>query len=107
MIYLRSARSSASLAKPYRRDRPSKCLNHSGVGAAFDAQTQISFDSPDENHRSKFHSCKPADYSQIDARDLDDSLPRGFLVRPVVKVWMIHRLDWASKLPGRRRKELP
>ncbi len=44
---------------------------------------------------------------KVDARDLDDGLPRGFLVGTIVKVWVAHRLDWAGELHGRRGEELP
>lgn len=43
----------------------------------------------------------------VDAGDLDDGLPRGFLVGTIVKVWVAHRLDWAGELRGRRGEELP
>ena len=32
---------------------------------------------------------------QVDAGDLDDGLPRGFLVGAIVEVWLALRLDWA------------
>jgi hypothetical protein len=32
---------------------------------------------------------------KIDARNIDDGLPGGFLVGAIVKVWMELRLDWA------------
>ena len=44
---------------------------------------------------------------QVDARDLDDGLPRGFLVGAIVKVRVAHRLNWACELPWRRGEELP
>lgn len=44
---------------------------------------------------------------KVDAGDLDDGLPRRFLVGAVVKVWVAHRLDRASELHGRRSEELP
>ena len=43
---------------------------------------------------------------QVDARDLDDGLPRGFLTGAIVKMWVAHRLDWAGELLGRRGEEL-
>jgi hypothetical protein len=42
----------------------------------------------------------------IDARDLDDGLPRGFLAGAIVKMWVAHRLDWAGELLGRLGEEL-
>lgn len=44
---------------------------------------------------------------KVDAGDLDDGLPRRFLVGAIVKVWVVHRLDRASELHGRRSEELP
>ena len=35
------------------------------------------------------------DRLEIDARDLDDGLPRGFLVGAIVEVWLALRLNWA------------
>jgi hypothetical protein len=32
---------------------------------------------------------------EIDAGDLDDGLPRGFLAGAIEKVWMALRLNWA------------
>ena len=32
---------------------------------------------------------------EIDARDLDDGLPRGFLAGAIVEVWVELRLNWA------------
>ena len=32
---------------------------------------------------------------EIDARDLDDGLPRGFLAGAIVEVWVALRLNWA------------
>ncbi len=32
---------------------------------------------------------------QIDARDLDDGLPRSFLVGAIVEVWLELHLNWA------------
>ena len=43
---------------------------------------------------------------QVDAGDLDDGLPRGFLAGAIVKMWVAHRLDWAGELLGRRGEEL-
>ena len=43
---------------------------------------------------------------QVDAGDLDDGLPRGFLAGAIVKVWVAHRLDWADELLRRRGEEL-
>ena len=45
-------------------------------------------------------------WREIDARDLDDGLPRGFLAGAIVKMWVAHRLDWAGELLGRRGEEL-
>jgi hypothetical protein len=42
---------------------------------------------------------------QVDARDLYDGLPRGFLAGAIVKMWVAHRLDWAGELLGRRGEE--
>ena len=42
---------------------------------------------------------------EIDAGDLDDGLPRGFLAGAIVKMWVAHRLDWAGELLGRRGEE--
>ena len=33
--------------------------------------------------------------SEIDARDLDDDLPRGFLAGAIAEVWLELRLHWA------------
>ena len=33
--------------------------------------------------------------SEIDARDLDDGLPRGFLAGAIVEVWLALHLNWA------------
>src|SRR5579859_1614574 len=44
---------------------------------------------------------------QVDTGDTDDGLPRGFLVGAIVKVWVAHRLNWASELLRRRGEELP
>ena len=44
---------------------------------------------------------------EIEARDLDDGLPRGFLVGVIVKVRMTLRLNWACELPLSRGEELP
>ena len=46
-------------------------------------------------------------WREIDARDLDDGLPRGFLAGAIVKVWVAHRLDWACELLGREAKNCP
>lgn len=35
---------------------------------------------------------------QVDAGDLDDGLPRGFLAGAIVKVWVALRLNWAGEL---------
>jgi hypothetical protein len=43
---------------------------------------------------------------EIDARDLDDGLPGGFLVGAIVEVWVALRLNWACELLGRRGEEL-
>ena len=32
---------------------------------------------------------------QIDAGDLDDGLPRGFLARAIVEVWLALHFNWA------------
>ena len=32
---------------------------------------------------------------QVDAGDLDDGLPRGFLAGAIVEVWLALHLDWA------------
>jgi len=44
---------------------------------------------------------------EIDARDLDDGLPRGFLAGAIVEVWVALRLNWACELPLSRGEELP
>ena len=44
---------------------------------------------------------------KIDARDLDDGLPRGLLVGAIVHMRLTHRLDWARELLRRRGEELP
>src|SRR5271155_5545097 len=44
---------------------------------------------------------------EIDPRDLDDGLPRGFLAGAIVQVWVELRLNWACKLPFRRGEEFP
>ncbi len=36
---------------------------------------------------------------EIDARHLDDGLPRGFLSGAIVEVWVTLRLNWACELP--------
>ena len=33
--------------------------------------------------------------SEIDARDLDNGLPRGFLAGAIVEVWLALHLNWA------------
>src|SRR5271165_1975386 len=43
---------------------------------------------------------------EIDATDLDDGLPGGFLVGAIVKVRVTHRLNWACELLRRRGEEL-
>jgi len=47
------------------------------------------------------------DRLKIDARDLDDGLPRGFLAGAIVEVWVALRLNWACELPLSRGEELP
>ena len=32
---------------------------------------------------------------QVDARDFDDGLPRGFLAGAIVEVWLALHLNWA------------
>jgi len=44
---------------------------------------------------------------RVDAGDLDDGLPRRFLVGAIVKVRVAHRLNWARELLRRRGEELP
>ena len=44
---------------------------------------------------------------QVDAGDLDDGLPRGFLAGAIVEVWVALRLNWACELPLSRGEELP
>ena len=44
---------------------------------------------------------------EVDAGDLDDGLPRGFLVGAIVGVWVALRLNWAGELLGGRGEELP
>ena len=36
-----------------------------------------------------------SDRREIDARDIDDGLPGGFLVGAIVEVWVELRLNWA------------
>ena len=43
---------------------------------------------------------------EVDAGDLDDGLPRGFLVGAIVKVRVAHRLNWACELLRLRGEEL-
>jgi hypothetical protein len=38
---------------------------------------------------------KGARLRQVNAGDLDDGLPRGFLAGPIVEVWVALRLNWA------------
>ena len=38
---------------------------------------------------------KGARLRQVDAGDLDDGLPRGFLAGAIVEVWVALRLNWA------------
>ena len=69
----------------------------------------------DSGHRNHFaatgapsgHRAQGCWVRQIDAGDLDDGLPRGFLAGAIVKVWVAHRLNWAGELLGRRGEELP
>ena len=44
---------------------------------------------------------------EVDARDLDDGLPRGFLAGAIVEVWLALHLDGARELPLSRGEELP
>ena len=44
---------------------------------------------------------------EVDAGDLDDGLPRGFLAGAIVEVWVALRLNWACELPLSRGEELP
>ena len=44
---------------------------------------------------------------EIDARDLDDGLPGGFLAGAIEKVRVALRLNWACELPFSRGEELP
>ena len=44
---------------------------------------------------------------KVDAGDLDDGLPRGFLAGAIVEVWVAHRFNWACELPLSRGEELP
>jgi hypothetical protein len=46
-------------------------------------------------------------WSQADAGDIDDGLPRGFLAGAIVKMWVALRLNWACELPLSRGEELP
>ena len=55
-------------------------------------------------HRGKLWVLLP---KGVDAGDLDDGLPRGFLVGAIVKVRVAHRLNWAGELLRRRGEELP
>jgi hypothetical protein len=50
---------------------------------------------------------KGARLRQVNAGDLDDGLPRGFLAGPIVEVWVALRFNWARELPLRRGEELP
>ena len=44
---------------------------------------------------------------EVDAGDLDDGLPRGFLAGAIVEVRLALRLNWACELPLSRGEELP
>jgi hypothetical protein len=46
-------------------------------------------------------------WREIDAGDLDDGLPRGFLAGAIVEVWVALRLNRARELPLSRGEELP
>ncbi len=41
------------------------------------------------------HRAKECWVRQVDARDVDDSLPRGFLAGAIMEVWLALRLNWA------------
>jgi hypothetical protein len=53
------------------------------------------------------HRAKGCWGREIDARHLDDGLPRGFLSGAIVEVWVTLRLNWACELPLSRGEELP
>jgi hypothetical protein len=44
---------------------------------------------------------------QVDAGDINDGLPRGFLAGAIVEVWVALRLNWACELPLSSGEELP
>jgi hypothetical protein len=44
---------------------------------------------------------------EIDARGLDDGLPRGFLVGAIVKVWLAHHLNGPVNFPAAEAKNWP
>jgi hypothetical protein len=57
----------------------------------------------DSGHRGHFaatgaasgHRAQGGWARQVDAGDLDDGLPRGFLAGAIVEVWVALRLNWA------------
>ena len=53
------------------------------------------------------HRAQGCGVRQVDARDIDDGLPRGFLAGAIVEVWVALRLNWACELPLSRGEELP
>jgi hypothetical protein len=42
---------------------------------------------------------------QVNAGDIEDGLPCGFLAGAIVKIRVAHRPDWTGELLGRRREE--
>ena len=41
------------------------------------------------------HRAQGCGVRQVDAGDLDDGLPRGFLAGAIVEMWLALRLNWA------------
>jgi hypothetical protein len=54
----------------------------------FDIQLRV-------DQRSSGHGGQGCWVRQVDARDLDDGLPRGFLAGAIVEVWLALHLNWA------------
>src|SRR5271165_1063675 len=64
---------------------------------------QFSRSGAPSRHRAQGYRCG----GQVDAGDLDDGLPRGFLAFAIVEVWLELRLNWTCELPELRGEELP
>src|SRR5947209_5920545 len=100
MLLLATVRQSAAehYSNPSNASLPLLSQAHRGAGVALLRYDRRSFRIPRSRMLGK---------RQVDAGDLDDGLPRGFLTGAIVEVWVALRLNWACELPLSRGEELP